>query len=62
MLSDMNSTAAKAHLTCHRVHQGSNVLWYLDCIVSDLLKPDLLHTMQLGMLKHLLGWLQDFLK
>jgi len=62
MLSDTNSAAAKAPLTCHGVHQGSNVLWYLDCIVSDLPKPDLLHTMQLGMLKHLLGWLQDFLK
>jgi len=34
----------------------------LDCVPSDLPKPDLLHTMQLGMLKHLLWWLSDFLK
>jgi hypothetical protein len=61
-LSDANTPAAKARLTRHGVHQGSNVLWHLDCVVSDLPKPDLLHTMQLGMLKHLLGWLQDFLK
>jgi hypothetical protein len=31
-------------------------------VTSDLPKPDLLHTMQLGMLKHLLGWLSVFLK
>ena len=62
IVSDTNSAVAKIHYTCHGVHQGSNVLWYLDCIVSDLPKPDLLHTMQLGMVKHLLRWLQDFLK
>jgi hypothetical protein len=62
ILSDTNTPAAKARLTRHGVHQGSNVLWHLDCVVSDLPKPDLLHTIQLGMLKHLLGWLQDFLK
>jgi len=45
MLGDTNSAAAKARLTRPRVHQGSNVLWYLDCIVSDLPKSDLLHTM-----------------
>jgi len=61
-LYDMDTPAAKAHLTRHEVHQGSNVLWHLDCIVSDLPKPDLLHTLQLGMLKHLLGWLHNFLK
>jgi len=31
-------------------------------MTSDLPNPDLLHTMQLGMLKHLLGWLSMFLK
>jgi len=58
----MDTPAAKARVTRHGVHQGSNVLWHLDCVVSDLPKPDLLHTLQLGMLKHLLGWLHDFLK
>jgi hypothetical protein len=62
MVSDANTPAAKARLTCHGVHQRSNVLWHLDCVVSDLLKPDFLHTMQLGMLKYLLEWMQDFLK
>ena len=37
------------------------MLWELDCVTSDLHKPDLLHTMQIGMLKHLLGWLHSFL-
>jgi hypothetical protein len=31
-----------------------NILWHTGSIVSDLPKPDLLHRMQLGMLKHLL--------
>ena len=61
-LSVANTPAANARLARHHIHQGFNVLWYLDCVVSDLPKPDLLHTLQLGMLKHLLGWLHDFLK
>jgi len=45
------------------VNSGGNVLWYLKGVtIGDLPKPDLLHTMQIGMLKHLLGWLQCFLK
>ena len=61
-LSEANTTAGKVGLSGVGVHHGFNVFWDLDCVVSDLPKPDLLHTMQLGMLKHLLGWLQDFLK
>jgi len=56
------TTIANARLVSFDVHQGYNVLWDLDCMTSDLPKPDLLHTMQLGMLKHLLGWLSMFLK
>jgi hypothetical protein len=62
VLSVTNTTAANARLASLDVHQGSNVFWDLDCMTSDLPKPDLLHTMQLGMLKHLLGWLSMFLK
>ncbi|KAI5852013.1 hypothetical protein BZA05DRAFT_445175 [Tricharina praecox] len=57
-----DTRASRECLTCHNVHHGPNVLWDLDCVVNHLPKPDLLHTMQPGMLKHLLGWLQDFLK
>ena len=39
-----------------------NVLWRLRCDPTELPKPDLLHTMQVGMLKHLLGWIMGFLK
>ena len=56
------TTTASARLASFDVHQGSNVFWDLDCVTSDLPKPDLLHTMQLGMLKNLLGWLLMFLK
>jgi len=57
-----NTAPANARLASFDVHQGYNVLWDLDCMTSDLPKPNLLHTMQLGMLKHLLGWLSVFLK
>jgi len=62
VLSVANTATANARLASFDVHQGYNVLWDLDCMTSNLPKPDLLHTMQLGMLKHLLGWLSKFLK
>ena len=39
-----------------------NVLWRLRCNPTELPKPDLLHTIQVGMLKHLLLWIISFLK
>ena len=39
-----------------------NVLWRLRCNPTELAKPDLLHTIQVGMLKHLLHWIMSFLK
>ena len=62
VLSIANTATANARLAGFDVHQGYNILWDLDCMTSNLPKPDLLHTMQLGMLKHLLGWLSMFLK
>jgi hypothetical protein len=60
MLSDSNTPLSIAELKRHDVNPGFNILWYLDCVTSDLPKPDLLHTMQIGMLKHLLTWLHNF--
>jgi hypothetical protein len=40
----------------------ANTLWWLICNPVDLPKPDVLHTIQLGMLKHLLEWIHAFLK
>jgi hypothetical protein len=39
-----------------------NPLWQTGANIGDLPKPDLLHTMQLGILKHLLSWVEDFCK
>lgn len=61
-LSDKNTPESIANLKQHNINPGLNILWYLDCVTSDLPKPDLLHTMQIGMLKHLLQWLHEFLK
>jgi len=38
------------------------VFQHITCIVSDLTKPDLLHTMQIGMLDHLQKWIFHFIK
>ncbi|KAF8241807.1 hypothetical protein K440DRAFT_641204 [Wilcoxina mikolae CBS 423.85] len=61
-LSDSNTPLSIANLKRHDVIPGFNILWYLDCVTSDLPKPDLLHTMQIWMLKHLLTWVRKFLK
>jgi len=38
------------------------VFQHIPSIVSDLPKPDLLHTMQIGMLEHLQKWIFNFMK
>jgi hypothetical protein len=61
-LSDPNTKAANAELTSRHVHQGFNVFRHIPCIVSDLPKADLLHTMQIGMVDHLQKWIFHFKK
>jgi hypothetical protein len=62
MLSDANTKAADAELSSRHVHRGFNVFRHIPCIVCDLPKPDLLHTMQIGMLDHLPTWIFHFMK
>jgi len=62
MLSDANTKAADAKLSSHHVHRGFNVFRHIPRIVSDLPKPDLLHTMQIGMFDHLQNWIFHFMK
>jgi len=61
-LSDANTMAADAELSSRHVHREFNVFRHIPCIVSDLPKPDLLHTMQIGMLDHLQKWIFHFMK
>ena len=61
-LSDENAKAANAELLSRHVHWGFNVFWHIPCIVSDLPKPDLLHTMQIGMHDHLQKCIFHFMK
>ena len=44
-----------ADLKCWNVNSGFNILWCLKSVTSELPKTDLLYTMQIGMLKHLLA-------
>ena len=58
-----DSTQRIAQLTAWGVRTTTdNVLWRLRCNPTELPKPDLLHTIQVGMLKHLLLWIMSFLK
>jgi hypothetical protein len=61
-LSDANTKAADAELTSGHVHRGFKVFRHIPSIMSHLPKPDLLHTMQIGMLDHLQEWIFDFMK
>jgi len=62
MLSDANTKAADVELSLCHVHRGFNVFQHIPCVVSDLPKPDLLHTIQIGMLDHLQEWIFHFIK
>jgi len=61
-LSDANTKAADAKPSSRHMQRGFNVFRHIPCIVSDLPKPDLLHTMQIGMLDHLQEWIFHFMK
>ena len=61
-LSNANTKAADAELSLRHVHRGFNVFRHIPCIVSDLPKTDLLHSMQIGMLGHLQKWIFHFME
>ena len=61
-LSDANSKAADAEVSSRDVHQGFNMFRHIPCIVSSHPKPDLIHTMQIGMLDHLQKWIFHIIK
>jgi len=61
-LSDAITKTADAKLSSHHVHRGFNVFRHIPCIVSNLPKPDLLHTLQIGMLDHLQKWIFHIMK
>jgi len=61
-LSDANSKAADAELSSRHVHRGFKVIRHNPCIVSVLPNPNLLHSMQIGMLHHLQKWIVHFMK
>jgi hypothetical protein len=62
MLSDSNTKAADAKLLSHHVHQGFNMFRHSPSFLIHLPQPDLLHTMQIGMLNPLYKWNFHFMK
>jgi len=62
MLSKANTKGADAELSSRHVHRGFNVFRHIPCIVINLLNPDLLHSMQIGMLDHIQKWIFHIMK
>lgn len=62
ILDEENTQESSDVLADVHVHKGFNAFRHIPCTVSELPKPDLLHTMQLGMLDHLHKWLFHFMK
>jgi len=54
--------AADAELLSSHEHREFNSFQLSHCIVSDLPKPDHLHTMQIGMLVHVQKWIFYFMR
>jgi len=57
MLSDANTKAADAEASSRHRHCGFNAFRHIPCIMSDLPTPDLLQTIEIGMLDHLQRWI-----
>jgi len=62
MFRDANTNPADVDLLSRHSHRGFNMFRQIPCMVSDLPKPDLLHTMKIGMLDHLQKWICHFMK
>jgi Plavaka transposase len=56
------STESIAELHQRGIRPTENPLWQTGANIHDLPKPDLLHTMQLGMIKHLIEWIEMLCK
>ena len=53
----------KGILAADGVKQINNALWHIPGIIpSDIAKPNLLHNIYLGILVHLMDWIQSFVK
>jgi len=61
-LSDAKTQAVNAELWSRLVHPVFNGFRHIAWIVSDLPKPNLLHTMQIGTLDHLQKWINHCMK
>jgi len=57
MLHNAHTKPGDPGLLYRPVHRGFNQVRHIPCIFSDLPKPDLLDTIQIGMLDHLQKWI-----
>jgi len=61
-LSDGNTRAADAELSLLHIHLGFSIFQDIPSVMRDIPKPDLLHTMQIGMHYHFQKWIFHFMK
>jgi len=51
------------YVMCDNLGIGENIFHRLDRVsVSNLYKPDMLYTIYLGLFKHMMDWIEGFLK
>lgn len=59
----LGSDSDDGHVICDNLGIGQNIFHRLHRVsASDLHKPDMLHTVYLGLFKHMMDWIQGFLK
>jgi hypothetical protein len=62
ILSDPNTKIADGKRGLHHCHRGFNVFQHIPCIVSALPKPNLLHTIYIGVLNSHQKWIYHFIE
>jgi len=61
--ANSGSESDNDHVISHNHGIGQNIFHRLDCVsASGLYKPDMLHTIYLGLFKHMMVWIEGFLK
>jgi len=61
--ANSGSESDNDHVMSDNLGIGQNIFQRLDRVsASDLYKPDMLHTIYLGLFKHMMDWMEGFLK
>jgi len=60
---ETESWQARQHLANQAVENSEGIFWNIKCIhPTTIIVPDILHTIYLSMVEHLMDWVTSFLK